>query len=101
MMSRINDWAPLGSTGYPLALGMYVEAGINKCRTGSAVHCCRTSSSDGMGGVRSRAIIAVNKPANQEAIPHTEGQARIIITHGADGVPHFPSDDRGSNRKQC
>lgn len=45
----------LGRTGYPLALGMNVEAGRKRYLVGSATHCRKTSIEDGSGGVRSRA----------------------------------------------
>lgn len=38
MISRINDWVPLGKTGYPLAFAMNVLAGRKIYLVGSAIH---------------------------------------------------------------
>ena len=52
MMSRMNDCVPLGSTGYPFAFPMNVDAGSHRCRTGSASHCPSTVDDSGSGGVK-------------------------------------------------
>ena len=55
MTSRINDCDPLGSTGYPLAFAMNVDAGMSMCLMGSAAQRFRTPGTDGRGGMRSKA----------------------------------------------
>jgi hypothetical protein len=55
MLSRMKDWVPLGSTGYPFALAINVDDGRKMFRTDSAFHLLRIPKVVGKGGVRSRA----------------------------------------------
>jgi len=51
----MKDCDLFGSTGYPFAFAMNVDAGMNKCLMGSAAHRFRTPGMEGRGVMRSRA----------------------------------------------
>lgn len=61
--TRIKFWrkacVPFGSTGYPFAFGMKVEAGRKTCDTGSACHRERISEVEGRGRDKSKAKIEI------------------------------------------
>ena len=64
MISRIKACDPFGSTGYPFALAINVDAGMKTRRMGSAAQRLSTPGTDGSGGVKSSAAQGIMNTVN-------------------------------------